>query len=149
MPHQSQQRRQSRRRALQALYQWEITDGDVRDIDAQFLATQDMSKADVGYFQELLHAIPANLTEIDAQLQECLDRDVSRLDPIERNVLRIAAHELRARHDIPYRVVINEAVELTKTFGAEQGHKYVNGVLDAVAQQLRASETAARIGAGR
>ncbi|MDH3451841.1 MAG: transcription antitermination factor NusB [Gammaproteobacteria bacterium] len=148
MSNQSQQRRQSRRRALQALYQWDIADGDVRDIDAQFLATQDMSKADVGYFQELLHAIPAELSEIDASLQGCLDRELSRLDPIERNVLRIATHELRARHDIPYRVIINEAVELTKIFGAEQGHKYVNGVLDAVAQQLRSNETAAQINAG-
>ena len=148
MSQQSQQRSQSRRRALQALYQWEITADDVRDIDAQFLATQDMSKADVGYFQELLHAIPAALTEIDAELQPCLDRDVSRLDPIERNVLRIAAHELRERKDIPYRVIINEAVELTKTFGAEQGHKFVNGVLDAVARQLRPSEVDARAGAG-
>ncbi len=149
MSRQSQQRRQSRRRALQALYQWEMTEGDVRDIDAQFLATQDMSKVDVESFQELLHAIPAALTEIDAELQACLDRDVSRLDPIERNVLRIAAHELRARRDIPYRVVINEAVELTKVFGAEQGHKYVNGVLDAVARQLRGNETSTPAGAGR
>ena len=149
MSQQSQKRRQSRRRALQALYQWEITEDDVRDIDAQFLATQDMSKVDIGYFQELLHAIPAALTEIDAELQLYLDRDVSRLDPIERNVLRIAAHELRERPDIPYRVVINEAVELTKTFGAEQGHKYVNGVLDAVARQLRSNETASPVGAGR
>lgn len=149
MLQQSQQRRHSRRRALQALYQWEITDDDVRDIDAQFLATQDMSNADVGYFQELLHAIPAELTEIDECLQGCLDRELSRLDPIERTVLRIATHELSARPDIPYRVIINEAVELTKTFGAEQGHKYVNGVLDAVAQQLRGEETASRIGASR
>ena len=131
MSHQSQQRRHSRRRALQALYQWDITGGDVRDIDAQFLATQDMSHADIGYFQA------------------CLDRELSRLDPIERNVLRIATHELSARHDIPYRVIINEAVELTKTFGAEQGHKYVNGVLDAVAQHLRGDETASQVGAGR
>ena len=148
MVQQSQQRRQSRRRALQALYQWDMTGADVRDIDAQFLATQDMSKADVAYFQELLHAVPASVTEIDAELQGCLDRELSRLDPIERNVLRIAAHELRARRDIPYRVIINEAVELTKTFGAEQGHKYVNGVLDAVAQQLRADETVQQVGAG-
>lgn len=149
MSQQSQQRRQSRRRALQALYQWDITNDDVRDIDAQFLASQDMSKADVGYFQELLHAVPAALTDIDAELQACLDRDVSRLDPIERNVLRIAAHELRSRPDIPYRVIINEAVELTKAFGAEQGHKYVNGVLDTIAQKLRGNETATQVGAGR
>ncbi len=120
----------------------------MRDIDAQFLATQDMSKADVAYFQELLHTVAATVAEIDADLQPCLDRDVDRLDPIERNILRIATHELRARPDIPYRVVINEAVELTKTFGAEQGHKYVNGVLDALAQRLREGETAAPAGAG-
>lgn len=149
MLQQGQKRRHSRRRALQALYQWELAEGDVQDIDAQFLATQDMSKADVGYFQALLHDVAATLSEIDADLQPCLDRDLARLDPIERNILRIAAHELRARPDIPYRVIINEAVELTKSFGAEQGHKYVNGVLDALAQQLRAHEMASPVNAGR
>lgn len=120
---------------------------EVKEIDAQFLAYQDMSKADVGYFQGLLRGVVASLTDTDAALGSHLDRALEQLDPIERNVLRIAAFELRECLDVPYRVVINEAVELTKTFGAEQGHKYVNGVLDALARELRGHESAAVGGA--
>lgn len=146
-PRQPQQRRQARRKALQALYQWEMGGDEVKEIDAQFLAYQDMSKADVGYFQGLLRGVVASLTDTDAALGSHLDRALEQLDPIERNVLRIAAFELRECLDVPYRVVINEAVELTKTFGAEQGHKYVNGVLDALARELRGHESAAVGGA--
>ena len=139
----SQQRSHARRRVLQALYQWELNDADLSEIESQFMARQDMSKADLSYFHELLHRIPAVLDVLDAGLARNLDRELDRLDPIEKSVLRIAAYELEHRVDVPYRVVINEAVALTRTFGAEQGHKYVNAVLDALALQLRPEETEA------
>ncbi len=142
-----QQRRQARRKALQALYQWDLAGEEVQEIDAQFLAYQDMSRADVGYFQVLLRGVVASVAETDALLAPHLDRALTQLDPIERNVLRIAAFELRERLEVPFRVVINEAVELCKAFGAEQGHKYVNGVLDRIARDLRSHELAAAGGA--
>jgi len=140
---QAQRRRQARRKALQALYQWEFTGDAVSDIDAQFLAGTGMGKADLEYFRELFGRIVQSRADTDASLAPFLDRRLEQLDPIERNVLRIGAYELRECPDVPFRVVINEAVELAKLFGAEQGHKYVNGVLDALARQLRARECTA------
>lgn len=137
----SRTRSQARRRALQALYQWQLTGQDLCDIDRQFLEEQEMGKVDIDYFQELLHQIPKHLDELDGQCDSFLDRPMSQIDPVEQAILRIGSYELAKRPEIPYRVVINEAVELAKAFGAEQSHKYINGVLDKVAQQLRAVET--------
>ena len=136
----SKGRNQARKRALQALYQWQLTGKNVSDIDREFLEEQDMEKVDVDYFQELLHKIAACVTELDGHCDSYLDRPMSQIDPVEQAILRIGAYELAFRPDIPYRVVINEAVELAKVFGAEQSHKYINGVLDKVAQQLRSIE---------
>jgi N utilization substance protein B len=136
----SRARSLARQRALQALYQWQMTGQDLADIDKQFMEEQDMQKVEKKYFHELLHRIPTCLSELDALSGEVLDRGIEQVDPVERAILRIGIYELKHRIDIPYRVVINEAVELAKIFGAEQGHKYINGILDKVAQKVRAIE---------
>jgi N utilization substance protein B len=102
-----------------------------------------MQIADLAYFEDLVRGVERNHVELDAALVPYLDREVMRVDPIERAVLRLAAYELRDRIDVPYRVVINEAVEITKRFGSEHGHTYVNGVLDKLAMSLRAAEYSA------
>lgn len=136
----SRARSLARQRALQALYQWQMTGQDLADIDKQFMEEQDMQKVEKKYFHELLHQIPMCLSELDALSGEVLDRGIEQVDPVERAILRIGIYELKHRIDIPYRVVINEAVELAKIFGAEQGHKYINSILDKVAQKVRTIE---------
>ncbi|MFA7097466.1 MAG: transcription antitermination factor NusB [Gammaproteobacteria bacterium] len=136
----SQMRSRARWFAVQALYQWQLSGQNLHEIEQQFLDGHEIGKCDVEYFSELLHQVPAHLDEVDARLRPFLDRPVEEVDPVERAILRIGAYEFGFRPDVPYRVVINEAVELAKTFGAEQGHKYVNGVLDKVAKELRAVE---------
>ena len=140
----SKARSMARRRAVQALYMWEITKNDLSDIDEQFLLEHDMSKVDIKYFQELLHKVPANIDEIDNQINALLDRPMKEVDPVERSVMRVGVYELKFKPDIPYRVAINESVEIAKTFGAEDGFKYVNSILDGVARKLRATEIKAR-----
>lgn len=141
----SRTRTMARQRALQALYQWQQAGQDVQDIEVQFLTGQEMDRVDVPYFQELLRGVALHTDEIDQVLAPLLDRKVSELDPVERAILRMGIYELQHRLEIPYRVVINEAIELAKVFGAEQSHRYVNGVLDKVATVIRATErTAAR-----
>ncbi|MFM1895716.1 MAG: hypothetical protein RLZZ385_790 [Pseudomonadota bacterium] len=138
------QRRKARRLVLQAMYQWQISGAALYDIEAQFRA-EPQGKVDWEYFHELLSGIPPSVDELDAMLAPCLDRTVATLDPVEKALLRMGAFELSRRLDIPYRVVINEAVELAKVFGATDSHRYINGVLDKLARQLRQAEvTAAR-----
>lgn len=134
----------ARSRALQALYQWQMTDQSVSDIEAQFLVEQDMEGVDTAYFSALLHEVPANLHALDGHIKPFLDRAMESVDPVERAVLRLGACELALHPETPYRVVINEAVELAKIFGAEAGHKYINGVLDKVGRSLRPAEQGAR-----
>ena len=133
-------RSRARRRALQALYAWQLSGTHMHAVIEQFRHEQDMQVADLDYFQDLLHGVVNHTDALDASLQTYLDRDVSQLDPIERAVLRLAAYELKFRLDVPYRVIINEAIEVTKRFGADHGHSYVNGVLDKLATDLRVSE---------
>lgn len=135
-------RTRARRRAVQALYAWELGGNPMRKVIDDFRHEQDMQIADLEYFEDLLRGVEANCRELDGGLAPFLDRDIERVDPIERAVLRLAAYELRHRLDVPYRVVLNEAVEVTKRFGSEQGHTYVNGVLDKLARQWRATESA-------
>ena len=137
---QAAQRTRARRLAMQALYQWDMSDNNLSDIEAQFVEEDGFEKADADYFNELLHRIPAKLDEVEAAFEPYLDRPVKEIDPVERAVLRMASYELMTRIDVPYKVIINEAVNLTKKFGAEQAHKYVNGVLDQTARKLRAVE---------
>lgn len=137
-------RSRARARAVQALYQWQLTGQNVSDVESQFLAEEDMNGVDVGYFSTLLHEVPANLKSFDEHLASVIDRGIDAVDPVERAVLRLGVCELALHPEVPYRVAINEAVELAKVYGAEQGHKYVNGVLDKLARKLRKAETGAR-----
>jgi N utilization substance protein B len=138
-------RTMARRAALQALYQWQLSHQPPAEIEAQFLAAGHMGRADIPYFQELLRRIPAEVAALDDTLAPLLDRPVGQLDPVTRSILRIGVFELKYRPDVPWRVVIDEAVELARVFGAEQSHRYVNGVLDAVARKLRAAEDAGTV----
>lgn len=137
-------RRYARQYALQALYQWEISHTLPAEIEAQFLAHQQMSKkTDFVYFRELITHIPEDHTELDSIMSPFLKRPLEELDPIEKAILRLSVYELAKRLDIPYRVIINEALELTKKYGSVEGYKFVNGVLDHVARKLRTHEIAA------
>jgi N utilization substance protein B len=140
----SRQRSRSRSLAIQALYQWQMAGQDVGAIIDHFMVEQDARKFDTEYFAELVRGVPTRLTELDAALASCVDRALESVDPVERAILRLGAYELIEHPEIPYRVVINEAVELAKTFGAEKGHRYVNGVLDKAARNLRPIEASAR-----
>lgn len=133
-------RTRARRLAMQALYQWDLSGNNLSEIEVQFLEDEDFSKADKDYFHELLHQVPARLDEVEDAFAPHLDRPVREIDPVERAVLRMACYELMTRIDVPYKVIINESVNLTKKFGAEQAYKYINGVLDKVARSLRAVE---------
>jgi len=126
---------------MQALYQWQMTGQNVQDVVKQFLTTQDVSRADIDYFQELLTSIPGMVDKLDAALEPFMERRMEEVDPVERAILRVSAYELTRRPDIPYKVVINEAIDLTKKFGADQAHRFVNGVLDKAVKDLRKLET--------
>lgn len=140
-------RRKARSLALQALYSWQIADLPLVDIEAQFRTDNDFAKVDSEYFHELLTGVPRNLGELDGHLDSVLDRPVKDVDPIELAILRIGVYELLKRIDVPYKVVINEGIEMAKIFGATDGHKYVNGILDKLAPRLRSVEVnAARRG---
>jgi len=140
----SRQRSRSRSLAIQALYQWQMAGQDIGDIVSHFLVEQDRKTFDTGYFDELVRGVPARLDALDEALSTCIDRQLESVDPVERAILRLGAYELIEHPEIPYRVVINEAVELAKTFGAEKGHRYVNGVLDRAARALRPLEASAK-----
>ena len=127
---------------LQALYQWQLAAQPLAEIEQQFVADEQSEKADLAFFRELLHQIPAHRDELDAAVLEHLSRAAETMDPVERAVLWIGTYELLHRHDVPYRVAINEAVDLSKRFGAEQGYRFVNGVLDKVAKEYRRQEIA-------
>jgi N utilization substance protein B len=133
-------RTRARRLAMQALYQWDLSGNNLSEIEVQFLEDEDFSKADKDYFHELLHEVPARLDDVEQAFSPYLDRPVKEIDPVERAVLRMATYELMTRIDVPYKVIINESVNLTKKFGAEQAYKYINGVLDQTARKLRAVE---------
>jgi N utilization substance protein B len=133
-------RARARRRALQAVYAWQISATPMARVIAQFEHEQEMEIADLDYFTDLAAGVERERAGIDAQLRGFLDREVDEVDPIERAVLRIATYELLHRPDVPYRVVINEAVEVSKRFGSENGHTFVNGVLDQAAAAWRDAE---------
>ncbi len=133
-------RSRARRRAAQAVYAWQMSGNAMTAVIEEFHHEQDMEIADLSYFEDLLRGVERHCADLDAALTPFLDRDMARVDPIERAVLRIAAYELRHRPDVPYRVVLNEAIEVAKRFGAEHGHTYVNGVLDKAARDWRSVE---------
>jgi len=156
-------RSQARRYAVLALYQWQLTGQDPVEIGRHFLSdpawVEEIAAAlddsentsdsgvksgqtyDPELFRQLLYGVPARRKELDARLQPALDRPIERVDPVECAILRAGTYELLYSPSVPYRVAINEAVDLAKLFGAEQGHRYVNGVLDRVARDMRGRET--------
>ncbi|MGA7812850.1 transcription antitermination factor NusB [Caballeronia sp.] len=137
-------RRRSRELATQGLYQWLLSTAPGSEIEEQLRGAQGFDKADQEHLEAILYGVIKEADTINAELQPCLDRPLDQLSPVERAVLMVAAFEFKHHLDIPYRVVINEAIELTKTFGGSDGHKYVNGVLDKLAVQLRPTEAQAR-----
>ena len=139
-------RRRSRELALQGLYQWQLTGKDTVMIATELAEHEEFAKSDVPYFRTLLAGAIERAPELDSQMQPFLDRPVKELSPIERGVLLLGGYELMSELEVPYRVVINEAVELAKSFGGTDGHKYVNGVLDKLAARLRDIEVRAERG---
>jgi len=130
----------ARRAALQALYQWQLAGHEPGDIVREFVAERELVGVDRDYFRALACGIPAQLPALRALIEEVVDRDWSRLDPVARAALLIGTYELAGRAEVPWRVVVNEAVELAKLFGAEEGHKFVNAALDRLARRLRPEE---------
>lgn len=141
-------RSRARRCIVQALYQWQLTGRDAGGIDAQFFIDEGEGEIERAYFDEVLAEILAHVDSLDELLAPLLDRPLQEVDPVELAILRLGAGELRYHPEIPFRVVINEAVELAKMFGAHHGHKYVNGILDRLAARLRAGEMPAAGGSG-
>ncbi len=140
----SKKRSKSRSLATQAIYQWQVTGASTEKVIEDFLIEQQNSSFQIDYFRDLVNGVPDQLEVLDKDLQPLLDRPVEEVDLVERAILRLGAYELLKHPEVPYRVVINEWVELAKIFGADQGHRYINGVLDKLAHELRAVEIAAR-----
>lgn len=153
----TQARHAARQLTIQGLYQWQMSGASLQQIELQIRAarpddgleshediTSAVAIADLAYFSELLHNIPQLKADLDKEYAPLLDRRVDELDPVELAILRLGTYELSRRIDVPYRVVINEAVELAKSFGATESHKYVNGILDKLAPRLRSAEVAER-----
>ncbi len=138
----SEAKTNARKCAVQALYQWQMSGNSLARIETYFLEEELLKGAQKTYFTELFHGVPKQLDVIDAALAEFVDRPVEKIDPVERAILRIGVYELINRLETPYKVIINEGVNLAKFFGADGSHKYVNGILDKVAQKVRAVEIA-------
>ena len=136
------QRRKARHYGLQALYQWTLSGASPSDIEAEFRVDNDFRHTDGEYFSAVLKGVVDDVDGLESLFEPALDRTLDELDPIERNLLRLGTFELRDRIDVPYRVVISEAVALAKKFGATDSHRYINGVLDKVARELRQVELA-------
>ena len=145
----SQARTNARKAAVQALYQWQMTGESLVEIERQFVEEERLKDVQKSYFTELFHGVPKNLGAIDEALNEFVDRPVDMVDPVERAILRIGAYELLHRLDMPYRVILNEGINLAKYFGADGSHKYVNGILDKIAQKIRAVEIKAKAQASK
>ena len=139
------QRQLARKLAMIAVYQWQMTDNAYQDIYLAIQDDRDLSKdfrkCDAAYFQQLVKYVMENLSELDALINPLLDRSAEQIDQIEMAALRVATTELKNHPEVPFKVVVNESVNLTKKFGADQAHKFVNGILTKLAQQLRTIET--------
>ncbi|KAF3982949.1 MAG: transcription antitermination factor NusB [Methylococcales symbiont of Hymedesmia sp. n. MRB-2018] len=131
--------------AVQALYQWQVSGESLARIEMNFLEEEYLKGAQKKYFSELFHGIPQQLDTIDEALAEFVDRPVEKIDPVERAILRIGVYEFINRLDTPYKVIINEGVNLAKCFGAEGSHKYVNSILDHVSKKTRAMEIVSKV----
>lgn len=137
-------RRQSRELALQGLYQWLLNESDAESVLAQLADTEGYARADQPYLEQLIRNVVADIGLLREKIDPVLDRPIGQLSPIEHALLLMAASEMRVQPDTPYRVIINEAVELAKSYGGTDGHKYVNGVLDKLAVELRPLEAQPR-----
>lgn len=133
-------KRRARKLALQALYQWSMSGHELSEIEAQFRVINNMEKVDVDYFCRLIYGVPEHLEFLESNLAPFLDRPIQGLNPIELAVLRLGAFELFYCPEIPYRVVLDESISLTKEFGSQDGYRYVNGVLNNLAQRVRKVE---------
>ena len=138
----------ARKCAVQALYQWQMSGESLNRIEMNFLEEERLKGAQKNYFSEIFHGVPKQLNVIDEALNEFVDRPVEKIDPVERAILRLSVYELINRLDTPYKVIINEGVNLAKFFGADGSHKYVNGILDKVSQKKRAVEIKAKLDKG-
>lgn len=140
-------RKKARHLLVQAIYQWQMSGSQIGAIEAEFFADNKMQKTDTAFFRELLHGIPQKVDELDQAFVPFLDRRQDELDPVSLAVLRVGTYEMLFRLDVPYKVVINEAVNLAKSFGPSESHKYINSVMDKVAAKARHIEIqAARSG---
>lgn len=137
-------RGKSRRLAMQAIYQWQMTGDNISDIKQQFFEENNMEKLDTVFFSEMVSGVASSISELDPLLEKYMSRSVESVDPVERSIIRLAAYEFINRLDVPYRVVLNEAITITKEFCAENSHTFVNAVLDKVANEIRHIEVQSR-----
>lgn len=133
-------RRLAREHAVQAIYSWQMSKNPVSQVELHIATNNDMSKVDMSYFQELVRSSINDRDELDAAIKPYLGRLPEELDPVEKAILRLSTYELKHRIDVPYKVVINEAIELAKSFGADESHKFINGVLDKAIRKFRRDE---------
>ncbi|VAW55109.1 Transcription termination protein NusB [hydrothermal vent metagenome] len=136
-------RGKSRRLAMQAIYQWQMTGDNISEIKQQFVDENNMAKLDATFFSETVSGVASSISEIDPLLEKYMSRTMESVDPVERSILRLATYEFINRFDVPYRVVLNEAVNITKEYCAEKSHTFVNAVLDKVAKEIRHIEVQA------
>lgn len=130
-------RRKARGLAVQAIYSWQLSQNHISDIEQQMLLDNDVNKIDVEYFKELIRGVASHYKELDTALSPYTERPFEEVDQIEKAIIRISAFELKYRIDVPYKVAINEGIELAKRFGADDSHRFVNGVLDKAVKDLR------------
>lgn len=137
-------RRRARALAMQGLYQRHFSKSSITDIESEFIVDNDMSKVDIAYFRDLLRGVHREQAELDRLLEPFLDRPIHEVDAIELAIVRLGTYELKHRLDVPYKVVINEGIEMAKKFGGTEGHKFVNSLLDKLSHRLRLAETRPR-----
>jgi N utilization substance protein B len=137
-------RRRARALAMQALYNRHYSRSRISDIEAEFMVDNDMTKVDTAYFRDLLQGVHREQDELDRLIEPYLDRALKEVDPIELAIVRIGTYELKNRIDVPYKVVINEGIEMAKKYGGTEGHKFVNSLLDKLSGRLRLAETRPR-----
>jgi len=130
-------RRKARELAVQAVYSWQLSQNSVTDIEVNFLSENSARRFDIPYFQQLLRGVTSSVSELDLAIAPHVDRPIDEIDHVEKSILRVAIYELSECQDVPYRVVINEAIELAKSFAADDSHKFVNGVLDKAVKLIR------------
>lgn len=133
-------RRKAREIAVQAIYSWQLTQNDISEVEANFIADNAKRRFDAAYFSQLLRGVATNVGEIDDAIRPLVDRPLAEVDHVEKAILRVGVFELRDCKEVPYKVVINEAIELAKAFATDDSHKFVNGVLDKVVKTFRPEE---------